>query len=82
MGVVDDVLHQDEIIKNGYGRVAYLCNEYKYTDILKKSEVIAKENNLGIWANDGSNEVIYLVVFILLLASITIYLQNKIKRVK
>lgn len=48
---IDDVLLQNELIKIGYAEVAYLYGDYKYTDMLKKTEAIAKEKNLGIWYN-------------------------------
>ena len=79
---IDGKLLQDEIIKNGYGRVAYLYDDYKYTNILLNSEKHAKDNNLGIWVDNSNNEVIYVVVFIAIIVSIIIYLQNNIKRVK
>lgn len=77
---VDGKLLQDEIIKNGYGEVAYLYGNYKYTDILKKSEKKAKENHLGIWADNSNNEVIYIVIAITLFVSTIIYLKNKLKK--
>ena len=77
---VDGKLLQDEIIKNGYGRVAYLYDDYKYTSLLKESEVYAKDNNLGIWVDNSNNEVIYVVIFVALIVSIIIYLKNKLKK--
>jgi len=49
---VDGKLLQDEIIKKGYGKVAYLYDDYKYTSILEKEEKIAKNNKIGIWKNE------------------------------
>ena len=46
---VDNKLLQNDIVKNGYAKVDYIYNEYKYVDNLYKSENIAKKNNLGIW---------------------------------
>ena len=77
---VDDKLLQNEIIKNGYGSVAYLYNEYKYTNILKESEIFAKKNHLGIWIDTSNNNVIYVVVIIIIGVSIFIYLKNKLKK--
>jgi len=77
---VDGKLLQDEIIKKGYGKVAYLYDDYKYTNILKQSEEYAKDKHLGIWQDNSNNEVIYIVVFIALLISIIIYLKNKLKK--
>lgn len=77
---VDGKLLQDEIIKNGYGRVAYLYDDYKYSNILKQSEMIAKNNHIGIWLDNSSNNVIYIVVITTLLLSIIMYLKNKLKK--
>lgn len=77
---VDEVLLQDEIIKNGYGKVAYLYDEYKYTDILLNSEALAQERHLGIWIDNSNNEVIYVVVFTLVIVSVVIHLKNKLKK--
>ena len=46
---------QDELIKNGYAEVAYLYDDYKYTDILKDHQSIAEEAKIGIW-NDEARE--------------------------
>lgn len=77
---VDKKLIQDEIIKNGYGRVAYLYDDYKYTNILKKSESFAQSNHLGIWIDNSNNTVIYIVVLIILMLTIIMYLKNKLKK--
>lgn len=53
---IDNELLQNLIIENGYGKVAYLYGDYKYTDLLKKSEKNAKEKNIGIW-NKENNEI-------------------------
>ena len=52
---VDDKLLQEEIIKNGYGKVAYVYSDYLYIEELKESEKIAKDNNLGVWSNEQEN---------------------------
>lgn len=46
---VDNKLLQNDIVKNGYAKVDYVYNKYKYVDELYKSEEIAKKKNLGIW---------------------------------
>lgn len=48
---IDDTLIQYEMVKNGYAKVAYLYNEYKYTSELKKFEEYAKDNKLNIWSD-------------------------------
>lgn len=49
---VDDKLLQEELINLGYGKVAYLYGDYKYTLRLQKDEAIAKAKNIGIWYNN------------------------------
>ena len=46
---VDNKLLQNDIVKNGYAKVDYVYNKYKYVDDLYKSEEIAKKKKLGIW---------------------------------
>ena len=46
---VDDVLLQEDLIRNGYARIMYLDEDYLYTEKLKEAQNYAKENNLGIW---------------------------------
>lgn len=48
----DNTLLQKEIVKNGYAKVAYLYDEYKYTSELEEFEQFAKENKLNIWSNE------------------------------
>lgn len=48
----DNILLQNELIKYGYAKVAYLYNDYKYTYILKESEKNAKKYNVNIWSLD------------------------------
>ncbi len=50
---VDDVLLQQQLISNGYAKVAYLYGNYKYTEILQEQEKIAQENKLGIWSGEA-----------------------------
>lgn len=46
---VDQKLLQDELIKKGYGKVAYIYGNYRYTSSLCLDERKAQEENLGIW---------------------------------
>lgn len=48
---IDDTLLQTELVKNGYAKVAYLYDEYKYASELKKFEEYAKDNKLNIWSD-------------------------------
>ena len=50
---VDDQLLQEELIKKGYAKVAYLYGDYKYTETLKEQEAKARKKGVGIW---GTNE--------------------------
>lgn len=56
----DDILLQNELVKNGYANVAYLYDNYKYTNKLIKSNEIAKENKKGIYSleNNAKNDII------------------------
>lgn len=48
---IDDSLLQEELVSKGYARVAYLYNDYLYTDILLKEESKAQAANLRIWGD-------------------------------
>lgn len=50
---VDGELLQNLIIKEGLAEVAYLYDDYKYTEILKNTETIAKENKINIWSENN-----------------------------
>ena len=75
---IDNELLQNLIIENGYGKVAYLYGDYKYTDILKKSIIEAKANNLNMWKSEENNITnnIYIISGIILLI-IILYIFNK-----
>ncbi len=47
---VDGSLLQEDLIKEGLAEVKYLYGDYKYTDILKIAENLAKKDNIGIWS--------------------------------
>ena len=47
---VDDELLQEKLIQKGYAKVAYLYDDYKYTDKLQKAEKKAKAERIGIWS--------------------------------
>ena len=57
---VDDELLQNLIIKEGLGEVAYLYDDYKYTNILEASELIAKANKIGMWQE--TNDYLYVIL--------------------
>ena len=54
---VDDTLLQDLIISEGLAEVAYLYGDYKYTELLKDHEEIAKSKKIGIWSEEEYNLV-------------------------
>ena len=84
---VDDYLLQDKLVRNGYAEVAYLYNEYKYTDILKEHETLAKLEKLNIWSEEDTNDnkteevSIYVVIISILLAIISAYVKKKLKKI-
>ena len=46
---IDDKLLQSDLVENGYAKVAYLYNDYKYTNTLLEKQEFASSNNIGIW---------------------------------
>lgn len=46
---VDDKLLQSEILKQGYGKVAYVYANYKYLNEMKRAEIYARDNALNVW---------------------------------
>lgn len=67
----DNQLLQDEIIKKGYAKVAYLYDDYKYTKTLQDHEKIAKKEKLGIW---GEYKINYWYIIITIAFLIIIYI--------
>lgn len=47
----DDHFLQEELIKLGYAKVAYLYGDYQYTKDLQDEEVVAKSNKVGLWGD-------------------------------
>ena len=52
---VDDTLLQSLLVENGYAKVAYLYDDYKYTDKLEKIQELASAKNIGIWDTEAAN---------------------------
>ncbi len=46
---VDGELLQKQLVENGLAKVAYLYGNYRYTDVLKEAEKIAKRKKIGVW---------------------------------
>ena len=53
---VDGKLLQKQLISKGYAEVAYLYDDYKYTDELEKAQKKAQEKKVGIWSNEVNEE--------------------------
>lgn len=81
---IDDNLFQKDIVKNGYAKVAYLYDEYKYSDIIIKNEEYAKKHNLGIWKDYINKDINYYFNkykdIIILIGILLIYIVFKKKR--
>ena len=43
------IYSQKELITKGYAKVAYIYGDYEYVEELRKSEELAKKNQVGIW---------------------------------
>ncbi len=52
---LDGNLLQTDLVENGYAKVAYLYDEYKYTDIILKKQELASAKNIGIWNTTKSS---------------------------
>ena len=50
---VDGVLLQENLVKIGYSKIAYLSDDYKYSDLLLSAEDYAKNNELDIWYKEN-----------------------------
>lgn len=64
---VDDILLQESLINKGYAKVAYLYDEYIYTDILEKEEKEAKLKKVGRWSDGKAKKEIEEETFFTLL---------------
>lgn len=62
---IDKKLLQQELVRNGLAEVAYLYNDYKYTDLLKDEETLAKINKVGIYSNIKSKSIFDIIIDIL-----------------
>ena len=52
---VDDELLQELLVENGYAKVAYLYDDYKYTNLLEEKQELASAKNIGIWDTEAAN---------------------------
>lgn len=53
---IDGKLLQTDLVANGYAKVAYLYNDYKYADILKEKQELASAKGIGIWNTAAKEE--------------------------
>ena len=53
---LDGKLLQSDLVENGYAKVAYLYDDYKYADILKEKQTLASVKNVGIWNTKAKEE--------------------------
>lgn len=53
---LDGQLLQEDLVKNGYARIMYVNSDFTYLDKLQEAQDFAKENNLGLWKNEGKKE--------------------------
>ena len=88
---IDDKLLQKELIENGLASVAYLYDDYKYTNILEEAEQIAEDKKIGIWSNQKKSFNIYsffkkyhiyiiILLFIVIGCTFSIKFRKKLKK--
>ena len=84
---VDGYLLEDLLVTNGYAEVAYLYDDYKYADLLKDKESVAKVKGIGIWNEEernkfNNNDVSLSIKEIILLIglSVALYFYKKIDK--
>lgn len=46
---VDDILLQNSLVSQGYAKITFADNNYKYNSLLREEEALAQESRLGIW---------------------------------
>ena len=50
---LDGKLLQSDLVENGYAKVAYLYDEYKYANLLKEKQELAVAKEIGIWNDEN-----------------------------
>lgn len=53
---IDGQLLQAELVENGYAKVAYLYDDYTYTEDIKILEDEAQANKIGIWSDENPDK--------------------------
>lgn len=91
---LDGKLLQNDLVRLGYAKVAYLYGDYKYADMLKEKQEMASAKALGIWGNENKQEEpsnddqIYEeytnkeVIIVVVLFLIVVFISDKIFRKK
>lgn len=77
---VDNELLQNLIIKEGLGEVAYLYGDYKYTNLLQKSQLEAQEKKMNIWSTTDYSIQFYMMIGIILLIFILYLFNSNIRK--
>ena len=54
---LDDKLLQKDLVENGYAKVDYIYDKYKYVEKLKEIEKKAKEAKKGLWQKESNNTI-------------------------
>lgn len=71
---VDGALLQEKVISEGLAEVAYIYDDYKYTDRLYEAQDVAKKEKLNLWSGEepvdyttyiGSGVVVVLMILVL-----------------
>lgn len=70
---VDDTLLQEQIVRNGYAKVKYINEKYKYYDKLKSAEEKAIKNKKRIYSDEKNEDELE--------KNITKYLKKYAKRI-
>ena len=52
---LDDKLLQKDLVENGYAKVDYIYDKYKYVEELKEIEKKAKDAKKGLWQKESNN---------------------------
>ncbi len=84
---VDNELLQSNLIEKGLAKVAYLYDDYKYTEDLEELEKIAKSNKVGIWKDyEEKDNTIYIIICVVLIIIFLMFDKNyrnkTVKKVK
>lgn len=78
----DGELLQGKLVREGLAKVAYLYDDYKYTDKLQRYEDGAKKKKINIWSDykEDYTQYIYVVVAAAMVLILCIYDKNYRKK--